>query len=262
VSVDGKDSELFPSVEESHERDKRYPFPYSSGYAPSYTTFPWRAVGKVFFTSAGLNYVCSAATISAYAIHTAGHCIYSNNAYVTNFVFVPGYNNGAQPYGQFTARQFFTNTDWTQLSSFCRDYATVVMNRNSAGQGVGQVVGNLGWMYNGPVNNAWRACGYPQAAPFNGQTHYFADSNFGISDTRCGGKCNVGGGCTPATIGIGSDATGGTSGGPWIIGFGGVNQLNGVNSYKYNNQPAAIYSPYFDTTWYNTVIAPALAVTP
>jgi hypothetical protein len=39
--------------------------------------------------------------------------------------------------------------------------------------------------------------------------------------------------------------TGGCSGGPWVMGFGSNNYVNGHNSYRPNNQPLEIYSPYF-----------------
>ena len=55
----------------------------------------------------------------------------------------------------------------------------------------------------------------------------------------------------PATIGVGCDQTGGTSGGPWLVNFSGfaglTNLVNGNNSYKYNNLPLNLYGPYFTT---------------
>ena len=45
---------------------------------------------------------------------------------------------------------------------------------------------------------------------------------------------------SPPTIGIGGSMT--DSGGPWVLGLGSTNYVNGNNSYK---QPLEIYSPYF-----------------
>src|SRR5438270_13205790 len=50
---------------------------------------------------------------------------------------------------------------------------------------------------------------------------------------------------SPPTIEIGCSMTGGCSGGPWVIGLGSTNYVNGHNSYRPNNQPLEIYSPYF-----------------
>ena len=53
---------------------------------------------------------------------------------------------------------------------------------------------------------------------------------------------------------MGSDLTGGSSGGPWIISYGlpgqvaggGSNYINGHNDWKWNTEPEAMVSPYFD----------------
>jgi V8-like Glu-specific endopeptidase len=268
VSVEGRDSILFPSEgndgdvnqTESNGHSKRYPFPFSAGFASAtdYTTSPWRTVGKVFFTSGGLNYVCSASVIRQYAVATAGHCVYDRtNGYVQNFVFVPGYNNGATPYGVWYNYQLWVSYGWYNNQGFCADYGFSVMQRNvinNVRYGVGDVVGYLGYTYNAGYNLAWRSLGYPAAAPFNGQVMYYADSALGVVDSS--------GGCTPNTMGIGSSATGGASGGPWIYQFGNLNYLNSVNSYKYNNQPDAIYGPYFDSTWFSTLSQAAAVIPP
>jgi hypothetical protein len=57
-------------------------------------------------------------------------------------------------------------------------------------------------------------------------------------------------GYSPATMAIGCDMTGGSSGGGWIKGFAGTNWLNGVNSYKRiingTTLSQEMFSPYFD----------------
>jgi len=268
---DGKESIFFSSTSEENNttpefastHGKRYPFPYTSGYAPSYTSHPWRAVGKVFFTQGGSNYVCSAASLRPYIISTAGHCVWDaigGKGWSYNFIFVPGYNNGNRPYGSWSSYQLWTSNDWYRSASFCKDYAIAVLNKNN-GQGIGDVVGYFGYLFNGNQQLSWRALGYPAAAPFNGQLNYYADSALGVVDSGCGGRCGSSG-CTPAALGIGSDATGGTSGGPWIYEWGSGYYLNSVNSYKYTqSQPGAIYGPYFDSEWAN-LLTTTVAITP
>lgn len=56
--------------------------PVSTEYVPdqNYQTIPYKAVGKVFFTSQGANYVCSGSISGNNAVLTAGHCV--SNGYV------------------------------------------------------------------------------------------------------------------------------------------------------------------------------------
>ena len=46
-------------------------------------------------------------------VTTAGHCVNEGPAtFVTNFAFVPAYNNGVAPYGTWTAQALLTTTQW------------------------------------------------------------------------------------------------------------------------------------------------------
>lgn len=105
--------------------------------------------------------------------------------------------------------------------------------------------GWLGFAWNWPRDTQhWHAIGYPAASPFDGRRQQVCAASDAIADTNF----------SPATIGIGCDQTGGTSGGPWIMNFSGFagasNYLNGNQSYKYTSpaQPLAIYGPYFDSS--------------
>jgi hypothetical protein len=49
-------------------------------------------------------------------------------------------------------------------------------------------------------------------------------------------------------MGIGCDMTGGSSGGGWVTDPSAAGYLNGLNSYKYSNQPNVMYGPYFGDT--------------
>ena len=84
------------------------------------------------------------------------------------------------------------------------------------------------------------AIGYPQASPYDGQKlNYCAGKD--IADTW--------GGTTD--FGLNCNMTGGSSGGPWYVGFGAAGSqgsLNSVNSFKYTSGKFAKYmfGPYFD----------------
>jgi len=208
-----------------------------------YTTYPYCTIGKLFFKQGAGSYVASAASIGGNGIWTAGHCVHSGNGqpsgWSTNLVFVPGYKDGAAPFGQFTMRQLFCRTNWYQHGNpggLFEDMGAAIMNPLPSGKKLSQVVGWLGFAWNFPRNQVWTSLGYPAAPPFNGQ-RMFQDTAPYANDGSVPGS--------PPTIGIGCSMTGGCSGGPWVLGLGSTNYVNGHNSYRPNNQPLEIYSPYF-----------------
>jgi hypothetical protein len=84
--------------------------------------------------------------------------------------------------------------------------------------------------------------GYPAAYPFNGKIMW-----------KCGKTLTaiVAGYDDGTVIAISCDMTGGSSGGPWLISIGGAfGYVNGHNDFKYNNDPAHMYSPYYDSDWF------------
>ncbi len=215
-----------------------------------YTHYPFRTIGKVFFTSNGMNYVCSASVMGNNAVWTAGHCVYDPNTgtWHSNWVFVPAYSDGYAPYGQWYARELWALNGWIYNASFAYDIGSAVLWAN--GNTIANTVGWLGWMANGPRGVYITSFGYPAAYPFNGQRmawcqdYTWQDYSF-----------------SPPTNGMGCNMTGGSSGGPWLYQYvynsTNGNYVNGVNSYKYNNDPNSMYSPYFGDgaiNLYNAVI--------
>lgn len=207
-----------------------------------YTTYPYVTVGKLFFNQNGGSWVGSAASIGNNAIWTAGHCVHAGNnqpgGWSTNMVFVPAYKDGAAPRGQFTVRQLACRTNWYQQGNpggLFEDMGVAILNPLN-GKTLSQTVGWLGFAWNFPRNQVWTSLGYPAAPPFNGQ-RMFQDTAPYANDGSVPGS--------PSPIGIGCSMTGGCSGGPWALGFGSTNYVNGHNSYRPNNQPLEIYSPYF-----------------
>jgi len=210
-----------------------------------YSTWPFITIGKLFFTQNNGSYVCSASSIASssasHAIITAGHCINDGKGHwSTNMVFVPAYNNGNAPYGQWTIiyateRAF---TAWVSGANLARDVAGAKVDNND-GVTLAQTVGWLGFAWNQSRNNAWWQIGYPQASPFTGawmiacQAFYAYDSPFGTS---------------PKPMGVGCDQTGGTSGGPWVLKIGSGNYVNGVQSHRRTGYNKELFSPYIDGT--------------
>jgi V8-like Glu-specific endopeptidase len=221
-----------------------YPAPFTRHevFTP-YTQYPYRCVGKLFFRRNGRNYVCSASSVGNNAIWSAGHCLHAGNnkssGWATNVVFVPAYRDGVAPYGQWQAKQLFVRTAWYKNGiprGLCQDMGAAVLHKRN-GKKISQVVGWLGFAWNWSKYQHWSQFGYPAAAPFNGRRLIANLSSFAYN-----GSVN----CSPKTVGVGSDLTGGSSGGPWIMRFGTQNYVNGVNSYRRGNKPKEMFSPYFN----------------
>ena len=137
------------------------------------------------------------------------------------------------------------------------------------GKQLGQYVGYLGWVYGYDYGNAqFNAFGYPQASPFEGNYLYQDNGATGIVDPF--GTTNV--------VEIGDPQTGGTSGGPWVIGFdpgsaktgavsnnliNGTNFDSGVNSFVWTNpnEPLAINGTVFEQNNFYNLYTYALGLT-
>jgi V8-like Glu-specific endopeptidase len=226
--------------------------------AGSYLGGPWtgggavvRTSGKVFFTEDGLDYVCSGSVVPAAnksTVTTAGHCVNEGpGAYVTNFAFVPAYNNGSAPYGVWSAKALATTTQWRSSGDINYDVGFAVVGQVN-GRYLSDVVGSQSIGFNQPRGHLLYAFGYPQAAPYDGsRLDYCAgtagnDTIGGTNDQRL--ACNM---------------TGGSSGGPWLDQFStstGTGVQVSVNSFGYNIDKNAMYGPYFGSvvqSTYNTV---------
>jgi len=217
-------------------------------YTPS-----WRAIhGKLFFSLPVGNFVCSATVIGRSTVATAGHCNSDGaGTFATNRLFCPSYYNPTPLTGApFPGRGCWGVTTsvvggpWHNGGDPDYDYACLVMN--TTGDTVANKIGNVtGW-----AGRAWNftdvpemVFGYPQAAPFHGNTiQQVAGPDWYSWDATAGGQVSK--------I-MGNDLTGGASGGGWFIGWraptdeiadtDGSNNtdpgtagpfINGVNSHK------------------------------
>ncbi|MBW1709800.1 MAG: hypothetical protein JRG97_10145 [Deltaproteobacteria bacterium] len=234
-----------------------YPFVFSSYqvfpdlpllYA---TVFPYRVIGKVFFTIPGSgDYVCSGAVVNTSnmsAVWTAGHCVYSPSieGWHTNFVFVPARWNGINPWNSWPAKTLASTEGWISMGLAEYDHGGAYMDRGGpTGNNLVGQLGGLGFMANAPRKQHWHVNGYPAEWPFDGEHQNICTSCWGTDDQPTGAP-----GVDPPAIGLGCDMTGGSSGGPWIANFSGqispqTNILNGNVSYGYIGLPR-IFSPYF-----------------
>ena len=63
-------------------------------------------------------------------------------------VFIPDYENGAQPYGQFVCGQLWVGAAWHNSGDFTRDLGACAIGNNALGQTLPATVGTLGFAWN------------------------------------------------------------------------------------------------------------------
>ncbi len=248
-----------------------YEMPFTNHRMASVNMYPHAAVGKLFFyIPAGASepsgtYVCSASVaMNNHTLITARHCMfdYATGKWYQNFTFYPAYSNGGNPAynGGWTIRKL---TTWVSgASTYDYDIGFMQVNDNkgygcagsSGGLPIGSYTGWLGYTYGGDYSQRqWDIFGYPAAPPFGGA--YQWDDEAGTGTLNPLGTTNI--------IEVGNPQTGGTSGGPWIIGFDPqnladqnignntaptyTNLVNGLNSFKWTNpnHPESINGPAF-----------------
>ncbi|MBC7724577.1 MAG: hypothetical protein H7146_07495 [Burkholderiaceae bacterium] len=198
---------------------------------------PVSHIGKVFFTMGGGNYVCSGNAVSATnenTVSTAGHCLNEGpGAFATRFTFVPAYENGRAPFGQWPAITLFAPTQWSVNGDISYDtgFATV---SSPTGTSLSDTVGASGVAFNQSTGLTYSAFGYPAAAPFTGETLQ-----------SCSGQATPDPYGQSSAQGIPCDMTGGSSGGPWFVGSGSSGVQNSVNSFGYTNVPNTMFGPYW-----------------
>jgi len=171
--------------------------------------YPYSAIGKLFFSSGGSDFVCSAAVISARIVATAGHCVFSSRRFHRNFLFVPAFHEGNAPFGEWSVDEVLTTEAWSRGGDVVpneSDYGMFVM-ADQAGERIGDVTGWLGFQTNQLAPNAVTILGYPANLDRGRQMHHTTSSDW---DTVDG---------TDAIV-YGSDMGGGASGGPWVMNFG------------------------------------------
>ena len=226
--------------------------------------------GKLFFTIAGSRYVCSATAVAgktteANLIWTAGHCVTDGEGpdgvdrKAEDILFVPGYLNGAEPYGRWAGTLSDATDGWEDSGGedFRFDTGAVrVVRMDPAPSAPGGYVANgsatlAATVGTRPISftplvagTKVASYGYPAAQKFSGQVQRSCASTVRGPDRYTAG--------TPTPVQIGCDMTGGSSGGGWILdNAGGVSNgradadepLVSVNSYGYSFEKNTMYGP-------------------
>lgn len=201
--------------------------PNSNAYLSA--TFPYNAVGKLNFKAFGADSFCSASVILKSVIVTAAHCMQdygSGSERFDSYVFRPASYQGSSPYGAWTpiaatwANTWSKGTEVGNGSAVDNDLAVMILAKNTSGQFISEVLGghlNYGWnnysFFKGrKTGNLWTGAvttlGYPGLLD-NGEILQRSDGPGYLTTIS-----------EAAQIYQGSNFTGGSSGGPWLVNFG------------------------------------------
>jgi V8-like Glu-specific endopeptidase len=230
------------------------------------TLFPNRANGTVYgvYRIGGEReeYQCSGSVIDSPqgdVVLTAGHCVIDpeTGTVASAVVFVPGYREGAAPYGVWSAATYATTEAWKTTAGTSRpdeagDLALLAMRDNSEGKSVEETVGSLSIAFDQSRLQTYTEWGYPGEAPYKGEVLYSNTATYAGSDTSF----------SPAPIRIASDFTGGSSGGPWTIGSSSAPTVVSLTDYVYERDPGYIYGAYLGEAARNAYELASGAVVP
>ena len=175
---------------------------------PNPVSFPGvRTVGALFYTASSNRHFCTASVVNSSTgnlVLTAAHCVYLGG-YAQNLVFVPGYDDGAAPYGTWTVQKIIVANGWRQHQDPSLDYAylKVVPPPHSVGP-IQAVTGGLSVGFTLRDAHSITVVGYNDT---DQQPIRCATKSFKFSASQMKFYCR--------------GFWDGTSGGPWIIGYTG-----------------------------------------
>jgi len=133
---------------------------------------PVSHIGKVFFTLDGQDFVCSANAVASgngNTVSTAGHCLNSGpGAFASRFTFVPAYENGSAPYGQWVATDLIAPTAWTQGGDISYDTGFAVV-ASPTGTSLSDTGGASGVAFNQSRSATYTAYGVPGGVAVHGR---------------------------------------------------------------------------------------------
>lgn len=205
------------------------------------TTYPVRAVGKLYFKIGTAGYMCTGSVIKPGVVLTAGHCVHSGNGASTgwynSFEFIPGYRKVGttitKPYGSWTSTaSVYTSTDWYNGGGGVPnvgDWALIVFNKDASAKRVGDYTGWLGWGYPYLIGKQTSVLGYPGNLDLGGQLHRIdaMGTNYGSLNTGTWG----------------SDMEGGSSGGPTVLNWQvGYTNSSSAPSENWSNMATSVVS--------------------
>lgn len=196
-------------------------------------SYPYSAIGRLTFNRGADSYVCSASLIRRSVIVTAAHCLMdvgSNGGWFTNWQFTPGYfraspaSKPVQPFGVWLWAQADVPPTWSSGSDSGsedarnNDVAVIILDVDRRGKFIGDTTGWLGYGFN---NYSF------VSSPKTGNLAVAQVSTLGYPCEldNCSIMQRTDGPTYQTTVDSalqywqGSNMTGGSSGGPWIVNF-------------------------------------------
>ena len=148
-------------------------------------------------------------------VATAGHCVHSgtSDGFYNNFVFVPSFRDGEAPFKTWTWRYIVVTNAWANGGGGvpnAADYAMIEFADQPMTSGgpvakLGNVTGWLGWQTVSLDANHTSKLGYPCNLDRCQKMQNGMSNSYRPSDNN--------------NVEYGSDARGGSSGGPWVQTF-------------------------------------------
>jgi hypothetical protein len=192
--------------------------------------YPYRAAGKFFFNSGGVTYYCSASLIKPGIVVTAAHCVanYGKNQFYSGFRFVPGYREGAAPFGVWTSHDVWVKTAYLKGTDTCAvygvvcpdDVAVVVLDAQK-GAYPGTATGWFGYWYGGGFtsNGLTQITQLGYSGGLDNGSYLERTDSYGFIDSSYSSN----------TV-IGSNMYSGSYGGPFVANFGLPSTLTGATN--------------------------------
>lgn len=130
------------------------------------TSFPQSVHGKLFFivpaneSHPTLLATCSGTVVSSRlqnVVFTAGHCaVDPGEEPSTNMVFVPGYRDGSEPFGEYPVATLLTTEEWAADGDLSFDAAIAQLSSP-----IEQTLGARGIAFNRAPKTSYKIFGYP-----------------------------------------------------------------------------------------------------
>jgi trypsin len=130
------------------------------------TSFPQSVHGKLFFivpaneSHPTLLASCSGTVVSSRlqnVVFTAGHCaVDPGEEPSTNMVFVPGYRDGSEPFGEYPVATLLTTEEWATDGDLAFDAAIAQLSSP-----IEQTLGARGIAFNKAPKTSYKIFGYP-----------------------------------------------------------------------------------------------------
>lgn len=197
-----------------------------------------RTNGRIFGFFPGLGrYSCSGTALdtpSRSIVVTAGHCVRDEGIWGRDVVFVPAYEHGARPFGNFSAMASFVTPQWRKLQNPDFDVGAFEVKPNRLGA-LADVVGGREWATGRSRLSSFEIFGYPAGA-LQGESLRSCPTRGIGADPMTNPLPG------PPTMPARCDMASGSSGGAWIVDG---RYVDGVTSYTYRGRFGRLFSPYF-----------------